>query len=201
MDSDIRDILSAITRLEDELHALLDKQQEILKYRIEGTRVRFEHGVTQVHERFKTGLITWLVHSQLRNIATAPVIYSLVIPLLILDLFVSAYQYLCFPLYRIPAVRRDTFIIIDRHHLRYVNSIERINCVYCGYASGVLAYAREIAARTEQYWCPIKHARKVIDQHRRYHEYADFGDAESYHATVARLRRQLAEERASGTTQ
>ena len=28
---------------------------------------------------------------------------------------------------------------------------KKLNCVYCGYANGVIGHAREIAARTEQY--------------------------------------------------
>mgnify|MGYP005852257819 CR=1 FL=1 len=69
--------------------------------------------------------------------------------------------------------------------------IEQYNCVYCGYGNGVLAYAREVAARTEQYWCPIKHARKVLGRHSRYHDFIDFGDAEHYHGRLAEYRQKL----------
>jgi hypothetical protein len=33
------------------------------------------------------------------------------------------------------------------------------------YANGVFAYVREVGSRTEQYWCPIKHARRVLGVH------------------------------------
>jgi len=33
---------------------------------------------------------------------------------------------------------------MDRHHLAYLNVIEKLNCEYCGYANGVFAYVREI---------------------------------------------------------
>ena len=55
---------------------------------------------------------------------------------------------------------RSDFIAIDRHQLAYLNVIEKVNCAYCGYANGVAAYFREVAARTEEYWCPIKARQK-----------------------------------------
>ncbi len=78
--------------------------------------------------------------------------------------------------------------MIDRHHLSYLNSMEKLNCVYCGYVNGLIGYMREIAARTEQYWCPIKHAKKILDPHRRYARFADFGDPKEYHQHVNRMR-------------
>ena len=68
--------------------------------------------------------------------------------------------------------------MIDRQHLAYLNSIEKLNCVYCGYANGVFAYTREIAGRPEQYWCPIRHAKRVRAPHARYRHFVDYGDAE-----------------------
>ena len=75
---------------------------------------------------------------------------------------------------------RSDYIIIDRQHLNYLNVFEKLNCVYCGYGNGVISYAREITSRTEQYWCPIKHARKVLDAHPRYNGFVDYGDATEY---------------------
>ncbi len=112
-----------------------------------------------------------------------------------LDIWITLYQAICFPMYRVPKVQRCHYIIIDRHNLSYLNAIEKLNCIYCGYCGGVFAYVREIAARTEQYWCPIKHARKVIDPHRRYAQFADFGRAEEYHQTSSQLRNELRDEK------
>lgn len=56
-------------------------------------------------------------------------------------------------------------------------------------------YAREISARTEQYWCPIKHARKILDPHRRYAHFADFGHGEEYHEARKNLRTELQNEK------
>ncbi len=106
----------------------------------------------------------------------------------------SFYQHTCFRLYGIPRVRRRDYVVIDRHQLAYLNVIEKLNCVYCGYANGVMAYVREIAARTEQYWCPIKHASHMLAPHNRVGRFADYGDAEAYRETLARLRREFREE-------
>ena len=54
-----------------------------------------------------------------------------------------------------------------------------------------LAYVREVAARTEQYWCPIKHAHEVPAPHTRYHLFFDYGDAEGYRHGLVALRRTL----------
>jgi hypothetical protein len=93
-------------------------------------------------------------------VLTAPVIYAVIVPLVLLDLFVTIYQRVCFPVYGIPKVNRGDYLIFDRHHLAYLNALEKLNCAYCSYANGLIAYVREIAGRTEQYWCPIKHARR-----------------------------------------
>lgn len=45
-----------------------------------------------------------------------------------------------------------------------------------------------MAARSEQYWCPIKHAKKVRGTHSRYPVFTDFGDGEQYHEKVSNIR-------------
>ena len=192
MNESIRKLLSDIAKLEEELATVIQEQQEQLHYRIEGSKIRFEENLRRVHHELKTGVITWLRSSEWRNVVSAPFIYAMIIPLLLLDLFVTTYQAVCFPLYRIPKVTRSNYIIVDRHHLGYLNVIEKLNCIYCGYADGLLAYTRQILSRTEMYWCPIKHARKVLDPHRRYARFSDFGDGDDFEAHAATMREQVA---------
>jgi hypothetical protein len=90
-------------------------------------------------------------------------------------------------------VRRADFIIFDRTHLHYLNFIEKFHCFYCEYANGLIAYTQEIIARTEQYFCPIKHARKVLGSHKRYAYFLDYGEAENYAAKLEAFRTSLAE--------
>ena len=191
MNEKIRLVLGEIVQLEEELAALIHDQQEQLHYRIEGSKVRFEKHLRRIHRELKTGVFAWLRESELRNVVSAPFIYAMIVPFVLLDVFVTLYQAICFPLYRIPKVRRSNYIVIDRHNLGYLNAIEKLNCAYRGYADGILAYTRQVVSRTEMYWCPVKHARKVLDPHRRYARFADFGDGEAYAAHAAKLREEM----------
>ena len=112
----------------------------------------------------------------------------MLLPIMLLDLTISIYQSICFSLYKIQNVDHKKCIVIDRQHLSYFNIIEKINCTYCGYVNGLIAYSREIVARTEQYWCPIKHAKKALGAHRRYAHFADFGDPKDYRQHIIKMR-------------
>ncbi len=172
----------------------MHEQQERLHYRIEGSKIRFEENLRRVHHELKTGVFAWLRESELRNVVSAPIIYAMIIPFAILDIFLFVYQSICFPLYRIPKVRRSNFVVMDRQHLGYLNIVERMNCMFCGYIDGLLAYTRQIVSRTEMFWCPIKHAHKVLDPHRRYVRFTDFGVGEDYEAHVTTMRKELSAE-------
>jgi hypothetical protein len=134
------------------------------------------------NKRLKQSIWAWLKETGLLSLLTAPFLYSLVVPLVLLDIWVSVYQGLAFPVYGLPLVSRRDYLVVDRHKLSYLNAIEKLNCTYCSYANGLIAYTREVAARTEQYWCPIKHARRIKGPHAHYHEFARYGDARGYHA-------------------
>lgn len=137
--------------------------------------------------------IRWRLRDVLTVLST-PLIYSVLLPMALLDLWVSAYQYLCFPIYGIPTVRRSQYFVIDRYKLSYLTWWERVNCTYCAYGNGVLAYVTAVAAETEQYWCPIKHARKPRAAHARYEQFAAYGDAKAYRRRLGALRAQLTDQ-------
>lgn len=106
---------------------------------------------------------------------TSPLIYSLIIPFALTDLWVSLYQAICFRAYGIEQVERRAYFKLDRTKLPYLNSIEKLSCFYCSYVNGVIAYVREVSARTEQYWCPIKHETDPLDPHQRYAQFSAYG--------------------------
>ena len=116
----------------------------------------------------------WLV------ILTSPLIYLCVLPFLLVDASVALYQFVCFPIYGIPKVARKDYLVFDRGVLAYLNSIEKVGCIYCSYANGLLAMITEIASRTEQHFCPIKHAHKLATTTSRYGKYLPYGDAKAY---------------------
>jgi hypothetical protein len=185
------DVLDRIRDLETELEQEIVERQKQWHYRIEAGRVRFESAVHRRHKALKTSIGRYLQESYLPSVLSAPIIYSVAIPFLLLDLWVTLYQRICFPIYGIPCVRRGDYIALDRRKLAYLNGIEKANCEYCGYANGVLGYIREISARTEQYWCPIKHSRRVKGVHAHYRAFVDYGDAEGYKKELLVLRKTL----------
>jgi hypothetical protein len=191
MPSRTDDLLERIAALERELEAELGQLRTQGHYRIEAGRVRFAREARDAHKRLKQSIPRFLRESSPLNLMTAPVIYSLIVPIALIDLWISAYQSVCFRIYGIALVRRSSYIVIDRHHLAYLNGIEKFNCVYCGYANGVLAYVREIAGRTEQYWCPIRHARRIRGPHPHYRSFIDYGDADGYRRRLIPLRNEL----------
>ncbi len=120
--------------------------------------------------------------SSLRTILLSPIyillLYPLIVPLIFLDISVEIYHRLAFRLYGVDYVPRSKYIVIDRHHLSKLNLWQKINCVYCGYANGLLAYVTKIAACTEKYWCGIKHRQsqgRFVPEH-----HADFVDYEEF---------------------
>ena len=135
------------------------------------------------------GLWSYLWHSRWAVAVTSPLLYLCTVPFFLLDVFASLYQAVCFPVYGIPKVRRGDHIVFDRVKLRYLNLLERLNCMYCSYANGVASYAAEIAARTEQHWCPIQHDKHPKAPHSRYGRFLSYGDREGYRERGEEVRR------------
>ena len=192
MNPKISELLVRIQHMELEIELEMKRRRAELQADFEETRVRFEREVLEQQRRFKTGVIAYLLTANLWSVLTAPVIYALLLPLVLLDLSITVYQHICFRAYGLPRVKRSDYFVYDRAHLAYLNLIEKINCAYCSYGNGVMAYGREVVARTEQYWCPIKHARKIMAAHPYYTGFVDFGDAQSYKDQLENLRADLA---------
>jgi hypothetical protein len=195
MNTRIHGLLERMASVEDELRAALHEQETRILFRVHGGRVHFRRAVRQRHKAMRRAWLEWLAAVRPRDLLTAPFVYGMVVPFMFLDLCLSAYQAVCFPLYRIAKVRRADYIVIDGQYLGYLNIIEKAHCMYCSYANGLIAYAREIAARTEQYWCPIKHARKALGTHSRYMRFLDYGDGADYPVKLEAFRAALAMEK------
>jgi hypothetical protein len=185
---EIIELAGSIRALERQLEIALARRRIELNYKVHDGVVHFEQAVIARHRLLKARLMRYILGARPAMILSAPAIYALIIPLLLLDLFVAVYQAACFPVYGIPRVRRGDYLAFDRGQLAYLNAVEKLNCAYCSYANGVLAYVREIAARTEEYWCPIKHARRVLGVHPRYGSFVDYGDGDAYRQELERLR-------------
>ncbi|OFX13327.1 MAG: hypothetical protein A2516_04415 [Alphaproteobacteria bacterium RIFOXYD12_FULL_60_8] len=193
MNDRIRALLDDMQRLETELESEIEDHRRRFHYSLVGARLRFEEEALRRHREMRSGILQFLRESGVVHVLFSPVIYIQIVPLLLLDLAITVFQAIIFPIYGIKKVPREDFIALDRHHLPYLNLIERLNCDFCGYANGLLSYAREIAGRAEEYWCPIKHARRTKGQHRRYFDFAEFGDAEEFGKRKAAKHRPLQE--------
>ena len=118
----------------------------------------------------------------LKHIVAGPLVLSVFIPLVIMDIWVEIYHRLSFPLYKMPCIKRSHYIkIIDRAKLKYLNWPQKIFCMYCSYANGVVRYWVKIAGETERYWCGIQHEKKpdfIAPAHHK--DFAKYGDKEDF---------------------
>lgn len=174
--------------LEVEIERLLEAKRQKFNYTLERGKSVFDRNVERLHRKHRVSSLRYIINAPLGALLTAPVIYGMIFPLLLLDLAITVYQHSCFRVYKVPLVVRGDYLVIDRHRLPYLNTVQKINCVYCGYGNGLLAYAREVLARTEQFWCPIKHAIRAKGVHEREQKFFDYGDAESWRNELQAIR-------------
>lgn len=187
----IGDLVAKIKALELELEVELHKEYELFSCEI--TKKREELFSEYRHDR--ENLFSFIIKSPIMHLLSVPVVWAVLIPAWFLDGFVSMYQWICFPIYKIEKVKRSDYIIIDRHRLKYLNVIEKFNCLYCSYFNGLLGYVTEISARTEQYWCPIRHSTMSKSIHGKYKNFYDYGDSKNFRKGLAELRKTLKEEK------
>ena len=195
MNDRIAQLLAQMATLEEDLRTAVQEQESKMFFQINGKRVEFERTVKDAHRKLKTHFFRWLVTNRPQNLITGPIIYAMIIPMVMLDLCVSFYQFTCFPIYGVKRVRRSDYIVFDRYQLGYLNFIEKFHCAYCEYGNGLMAYMTEILARTEQYFCPIKHAHKILGAHSRYKLFLSYGDAADYEKRLEEFRVPMGRER------
>jgi len=180
INDNLSSLLEQLKKLEAELLSEMRKKGVEFGYVAEARKINFKEAIVIKHKKLMQSLTRYLYEAKPLSVLTAPVIWSCVVPAVFMDIVVSFYQFVCFPVYGIPKVRREDYLVMDRARLRYLNSIEKLNCVYCEYVNGLIAYVQEIAGRTEQHWCPIKHAMHMKTMHSRYRHFIDYGDAEDF---------------------
>ena len=132
-------LIEKIHALESELDGELAKSRAALRIGMEHGRIAFEAELLRRHRELRQKLLPYVLGANPLVILTAPVIYAGIVPFLLLDLFVSVYQAVCFPIYGIAKVKRADYLVFDRDHLAYLNALEKLNCAYCSYANGIVA--------------------------------------------------------------
>jgi len=124
------------------------------------------------------------------TLITVPILYLGIFVFALFDLFVMVYQYTCFRVYKIPIVQRSENFRFNKKELAELNLIQTINYLGISYTGGVIALARKVFAETERYWCPIKHAKKMLGYHDLYDEFAEYGNAEEFFKKYAVARKE-----------
>ena len=100
--------------------------------------------------------------------------------LVLLHICLEIYHQVAFRLYGIDLVDGSRYVKFDRYKLSKLTFLQKVNCTYCAYANGLLAYAVKIGSETEKYWCGIKHDIKKDSKYiePRYHK--DFAEYKKY---------------------
>ena len=185
------DLFEKIRKLENELRKEMGKKSKELFYEIKNRKIIFDKKTKKMHKKLARNPVLYILKANWRVLLVTPIIYVCLIPIAFLDIIITLYQFICFGAYKIPKVKRADYFHYDRKYLSYLNIIEKVHCVYCSYFNGVIAYAREIGARTEQRWCPIKHSIIIEGTHSRYHKFFDYADAEKYRKEIEILNKEF----------
>lgn len=127
--------------------------------------------------------------TNLKFLISMPFIYMMIIPGIFMHVAIEIYHQICFRIYKIPRVQPKDYFIFDRKNLPQLNWLEKINCFYCSYYNGLVSYMQEIVGRTERFWCPIKHAKRMQNTHKHYDSFVEYSDAENLRKTWEELRK------------
>ncbi len=188
----IEEMMQDIETMKARLREEIAKEEKKIAYTIKNGSVVFEEALLQRQRQQMKQLGAWFREIPFIQLLTAPVIYGMMIPAVILDLSLWIYKIIVGKVFNIKFAERKDYIVFDRHYLGYLNIIEKINCVYCSYFNGLMNYAVAIAGRTELYFCPIKHAKKVAYEHPFSYRFFSYADGESYQERLKRLREETA---------
>ena len=189
MNQRIQEIIEQMEALEEKLKSEIDEQERQIGYEIKEGYIKFEENVLKKQRENMKGLFLFIAETPLWHLLSSPLIYAMIIPAVIFDMLLFIYQNVIFRIYGFEFVKRSDFIVFDRHYLRYLNVIERLNCLYCSYFNGLMRYTSEISAKTELYFCPIKHAKKTLYRHRYYKDFLAYGDSEGYQEKLEEIRK------------
>jgi hypothetical protein len=92
----------------------LAKRRVGLRFGLERGKVIFEEEARQLHAQARTSLRRYLFNARPLVVLSAPFIYALMVPLLLVHACVAIYQAICFPIYGIEKVRRADYMVFDR---------------------------------------------------------------------------------------
>ena len=188
MNDRIREIVEEIEAMKIKLAEEISQQESHISYEIKNGYVTFEKEVLAKQRENMKNLLSWFREVPLLHFLAAFLIYAMVIPTILFDVLLFIYQQVVFRIFKFRFIIRSDYMHFDHHFLGYLNPIEKLNCLYCSYFNGLMLYASAIAGRTELYFCPIKHAKKVVSKHKYYNTFLSYGDEEEYQKKLKELR-------------
>ena len=92
MTAHINDLMDKIRLLEAELDAEVAQRRIELHVGMEKGQIFFEQEILRRHRELRTRLSTYILNARPLVVLTAPVIYALIVPFVLLDIFVTIYQ-------------------------------------------------------------------------------------------------------------
>lgn len=190
MNEQIREMIDEIEAMKRKLGEEIDKEEAYFDYEIRNGYIKFEKEIVDRQKKNMMHLLDWFREIPLVQLLSAPVVYMMVVPAIVLDIMLFVYKNVVSRVFKIEFGKRSDYIVFDRQYLGYLNVVEKLNCLYCAYFNGVMQYASSIAARTEFYFCPIKHAKKVAYRHEYYNIFLPYGDGDAYQKKLKELRKE-----------
>ncbi len=121
------DLLEKIKEIETKIEDLLDAGKEKFSYEIKQGKAVFTKEVLKLQQYESKNIFVYIIQTPIPKLLSAPIVYSMIFPIIILDIFLTIYQWICFPIYKIKKIKRKDHIVMDRHRLKYLNSIEKVN--------------------------------------------------------------------------
>ena len=194
MSDKIKEMIEEIEALKLKLGEEIAQHEKDLTYEIQNGYVQFEKEVLDKQKENMKNLLAWFRDIPLLHLLVSPLVYAMLIPAILFDIILFVYQHVIFRIFKFKFIKRSEYIRFDRQYLGYLNSIEKFNCMYCSYFNGLMQYAAAIAGRTELYFCPIKHAKKVAYEHKYYSEFFRYGEEDKYQKKLETLRKRFQKE-------
>ncbi len=194
MSDKIKEMIEEIEAMKIRLGEEITQHEKDISYEIQNGYVQFEKEVLDKQKENMKNLLTWFRDIPLLHLLASPLVYGMIIPAILFDIILFIYQQVVFRIFKFKFIKRSDYILFDRQYLGYLNSIEKLNCLYCSYFNGLMQYAAAIAGRTELYFCPIKHAKKVAYQHDFYDAFFSYGDEDKYQKKLEALRKRFEKE-------
>ncbi len=88
MDARFAELLEKLRGAEADVEAELTRRREALRFDVHNRRVVFEQEVRRVHATMKKNALRYFAEARPLVVLTAPVIYSVIVPIIVLDIMV-----------------------------------------------------------------------------------------------------------------